>query len=59
MGPQQMALKTTTAIKESNGAWVDHRSMESPMGAATDESTLEKGTLIVRKRSVQPGPGVG
>jgi hypothetical protein len=56
MGPQQMALKTTTAIKEANGGWVVTESMESPMGAATDETTLDKGTLIVRKRSVRQGP---
>jgi len=56
MGPQQLALKTTTAIKEVNGTWVITESMESPMGSATDVTTLDKGTLILRKRSVQQGP---
>jgi dipeptidyl aminopeptidase/acylaminoacyl peptidase len=55
MGPQQIKLKTATNVKESNGAWVITESMESPMGAATDETTLDKGTLTVRKRSVHQG----
>jgi len=30
--------------------------MEGPMGQATDTVTLDKGTLVVRKRKVQQGP---
>jgi dipeptidyl aminopeptidase/acylaminoacyl peptidase len=56
MGAQQLTLKTTTAIKEENGAWVATETVETPMGSATDVTTLEKGTLVVRKRSVHQGP---
>jgi dipeptidyl aminopeptidase/acylaminoacyl peptidase len=56
LGPQTLALKTTTVIKEENGAWLVTESAETPMGAASDSSTLEKGSLILRKRSVHQGP---
>ena len=56
LGPQQLALKTTTTIKEADGGWVVTEAMESPMISGTDESTLDKGSLILRKRSVKQGP---
>ncbi len=56
LGGQQLSLKTTTGIQEENGAWVATETVETPMGAATDVTTIEKGTLIVRKRSVHQGP---
>ncbi|HEV3202450.1 MAG TPA: alpha/beta fold hydrolase [Bryobacteraceae bacterium] len=56
MGPQEMALKLSTTIKEENGAWTATDTMETPMGAGTDTSTLEKGSLVMRKRSVKQGP---
>jgi hypothetical protein len=56
LGPQEMALKTSTEIKEENGAWVATESMQTPMGTATDVTTMEKGTLIAKKRSAKQGP---
>ena len=56
MGAQKMALSLTTTIREEGGAWMVSDVVESPMGAMTDTATLEKGTLIVRKRSVKQGP---
>ncbi len=56
MGAQKMALSLTTTIREEDGAWTVSDVVESPMGAMTDTATLEKGTLIVRKRSVKQGP---
>ena len=56
MGQQQMSMKTTTEIKEENGAWLATESMEGPMGAASDVTALEKGTLLLRKRTVHQGP---
>jgi dipeptidyl aminopeptidase/acylaminoacyl peptidase len=56
LGPQEMALKTSTEIKEENGAWVATESVQTPMGAATDVTTLEKGTLIEKKRTAKQGP---
>ena len=56
LGGQQLNMKMTTTIKEENGAWVATESVESPMGVATDVTTLEKGTLIPRKRTAKQGP---
>jgi len=56
MGAQEMAIKVSTTIKEENGAWTAVDTMETPMGAATDTVTLEKGSLVLRKRAVKQGP---
>jgi dipeptidyl aminopeptidase/acylaminoacyl peptidase len=56
MGAQQMALKLSTTITEENGAWTATETMETPMGPATDIAILEKGSLILRKRSISQGP---
>jgi len=56
LGQQSLALKTTTTIREEGGAWLVTETAETPMGNATDTSVLEKGTLILRKRSVRQGP---
>ena len=55
-GGQQIPISLSTSIKEENGAWKIVDTLESPSGAATDTTMLEKGTLIVRKRSIQQGP---
>jgi dipeptidyl aminopeptidase/acylaminoacyl peptidase len=54
-GGQQIPLTLSTIIKEDNGAWTATGTMESPMGTMTDVATLEKGTLILRKRSIKQG----
>ena len=56
MGGQEMALNISTTIKEENGAWTVTDVREAPMGQATDTATLEKGSLILLKRSVHQGP---
>jgi dipeptidyl aminopeptidase/acylaminoacyl peptidase len=56
MGPNQMSLKTSTTIKEENGAWTATEIVESPMGSSTDTAVLEKGTLILRSRIAKQGP---
>lgn len=55
-GAQQIALSISTVIQEENGAWKVVDTMEGPTGAATDTSTLEKGTLILKNRNVHQGP---
>lgn len=55
MGGQEIKVSMSTTLKEENGAWTATGTMESPMGQATDTSVLEKGTLVVRKRSIQQG----
>src|SRR5215510_11919505 len=52
-GPQQLSLNLTSTVKEENDAWVITDVTETPFGASTDTVTVEKGTLIVRKRTVQ------
>jgi dipeptidyl aminopeptidase/acylaminoacyl peptidase len=56
MGPQQLSLKTSTEVREENGAWVATETVDTPMGQGKDVITLEKGTLSVRKRSINQGP---
>ena len=55
-GGQERQMKLSTTIKEEGGAWVVTDTMETPMGAATDTVTLEKGTLLLRNRAVKQGP---
>ena len=55
VGGQQLAFKLATTIKEENGAWAVTDAMETPMGAMTDVTTLEKGTLILQKRNSKQG----
>jgi len=56
MGTQKLAINETTTIQEENGAWTVTDAVDTPMGKVTDTATLEKGTLVLRKRSVKQGP---
>ncbi len=53
---QTIPMDITTTVKDENGAWVASDIAKTPMGDMTDTTTLEKGTLIVKKRSVSQGP---
>jgi dipeptidyl aminopeptidase/acylaminoacyl peptidase len=53
---QTIPLTVTTEIKEENGAWVVNESAQLPMGVVSDISTIEKGSLVLKKRSVKQGP---
>jgi dipeptidyl aminopeptidase/acylaminoacyl peptidase len=55
-GGQEFSLKLSTTIKEENGMWSVTDSMDTPMGATSDTSLIEKGTLVVKKRSARQGP---
>ena len=55
-GSQHMALKIATNIKDDGGVWTATATMETPQGTATDVATLEKSSLIVKKRSIKQGP---
>lgn len=55
-GGQEIALDLSTTIKEENGMWTAVGTMQSPMGEATDTSTMEKGTLVIHTRNIQQGP---
>jgi len=56
MGASSMNLGLSTTIKEQGGAWTVTDTMQTPMGEATDTTVLEKGSLILRQRSVKQGP---
>ncbi len=56
MGTQKIPLTETTTIQEENGAWKVSDAVETPMGQMIDTATLDKGTLVLRKRSVKQGP---
>jgi dipeptidyl aminopeptidase/acylaminoacyl peptidase len=55
-GGQEIALDLSTSVKEENGKWLATGTMQGPMGSATDTSTLEKGTLLLRSRNIEQGP---
>jgi dipeptidyl aminopeptidase/acylaminoacyl peptidase len=56
VGPKEMALKVSTVIKEENGFWIATETMDTAAVAVTDTTTIEKGSLLVRKRNVKQGP---
>jgi hypothetical protein len=55
-GGQQQSMTLSTTIRESKGAWIATDVVDEPNGQATDVSTLEKGSLILKKRSLKQGP---
>lgn len=55
-GPQTIPVTTTTVIKEEGGAWVATETADTPFGKIIDVSTLEKGTLLLKHRSITQGP---
>ena len=54
-GGQKMSMKIDSTIKDDRGAWTATEVMDTPQGTATDTTTLEKATLISKKRSVRQG----
>lgn len=57
-GPQNIPLTTTTDIKEIGDTWVITEIADTPFGKIVDVSTIEKGTLILKHRSVTQEPVV-
>jgi hypothetical protein len=55
-GGQEFKMKLTTTLKEQDGKWVATEAMETPMGVASDTTTLDKESLILLKREVKQGP---
>jgi dipeptidyl aminopeptidase/acylaminoacyl peptidase len=58
MGSQKMALKLTTTITDGGASWTAINQMETPGGTSTDTATIEKGTLLLRKRKMTQGPAI-
>ena len=55
-GGQEMTADMSTTVKEDNGKWIATGTMQSAMGDASDVATLDKGTLVVSKRTIKQGP---
>jgi dipeptidyl aminopeptidase/acylaminoacyl peptidase len=58
MGAQTMTLKLSTTITDDGASWKAVNTMETPGGTGTDTASIEKATLILRKRHVAQGPVV-
>jgi len=57
-GGQQINMKASTAIQDGASSWTATNQLDTPQGTATDTATLEKGSLVLLKRSVKQGPVV-
>jgi dipeptidyl aminopeptidase/acylaminoacyl peptidase len=55
-GPQTYPLTTTTEIKEEGNSWIATEIADTPFGKTTDVATMEKGSLILKHRSITQGP---
>lgn len=53
---QEIPLKTKTDVKEENGAWTVNETAFTPQGEIVDISTIEKGSLLLKRRVVKQGP---
>jgi len=56
LGGREMALTVKTDIKEENGAWIVNETAVFPQGEVTDVSTIEKGSLLLKRRFIKQGP---
>ncbi len=53
---QSIPLSIKTDIKEENGAWTVNETLVTPQGEFTDMSSIEKGSLLLKRRSIKQGP---
>lgn len=56
VGGQSIPLTVKGEIQEENGAWKASEVVDTPQGQITDTSTIEKGSLILKHRSLHQGP---
>jgi dipeptidyl aminopeptidase/acylaminoacyl peptidase len=56
IGDQNIPLTVTTVIKEDGASWVITETADTPQGKIIDVSTVEKGTLALKHRSINQGP---
>jgi dipeptidyl aminopeptidase/acylaminoacyl peptidase len=55
-GGQTIPISTVQTIEEQGGSWVVTGTAKLPMGEAVDITTLDKATLVPRKRVIRQGP---
>ena len=53
---QEIPLTLKTDIKEENGSWTVHETAQTPHGEIIDSSTIEKGSLLLKRRYIKQGP---
>jgi len=56
MAGQTVPMAISTDVKEEADGWVVTETAKAPAGDAVDRTTLEKGTLALRQRTVTQGP---
>ncbi|HEX2270902.1 MAG TPA: hypothetical protein VHH35_15265, partial [Pyrinomonadaceae bacterium] len=56
LGGQSIPLTMKTDIKEENGAWTVSDTAQTPQGEISDVSTIEKGSLLLKRRTIKQGP---
>ncbi len=56
LGGQSIPLKVKTEIKEDGGSWKVTETADTPQGQIVDISTIEKGSLVLKHRSINQGP---
>ncbi|HKG58490.1 MAG TPA: alpha/beta fold hydrolase [Pyrinomonadaceae bacterium] len=52
---QEIPLTLKTDIKEENGAWTVTDTAQTPQGEMVDVSTIEKGSLLLKRRWIKQG----
>jgi hypothetical protein len=55
---QTIPMDMTNTIKEENGKWIVTQTSQMAMGTISDEATIDKGSLLLRKRVIHQGPAV-
>jgi len=56
LGGQSIPLSVTTEIKEDGNSWIVTETADTPQGKIVDISTIEKGSLVLKHRSINQGP---
>ena len=56
LGGQSIPLTMKSEIKEENGAWTVNETAQTPQGPISDVSTIEKGSLLLKRRLIKQGP---
>ncbi len=56
IGGQTIPLTMKSEIKEENGAWTVTDTAQTPQGEVSDVSTIEKGSLLLKRRVIKQGP---
>jgi dipeptidyl aminopeptidase/acylaminoacyl peptidase len=53
---QTIPMDVTRTVKDTAGSWVVNEATAMPMMTVSDEATIDKGTLQLRKRVIHQGP---